>query len=261
MPFRQANELQDKVLYRKEDDEHNTEEIQEEILVPNEQENTPDITTDTNESDVPPVADEVILDGTSGVSTSNTDKPEEHVQEKQQVGIPVQFSSKTKAPTKRYNLRSRPYQRIDHSLCKYNNDKESLTNESTSKNNIMEGVEGEPDVQNKITRRDSESTIIYDPNEYADVSTGQTGSFKRDRSEFSDSDTEPTTDTAQAMKYARVDDSEDEDPSETVVNQVSDKSETFLQDINSAYHISRLFQDIPIDNDSNIEYESDESIE
>ena len=42
----------------------------------------------------------------------------------------------------------------------------------------MEGVEGEPDVQNKITRRDSESTIIYDPNEYADVSTGQTGSLK-----------------------------------------------------------------------------------
>ena len=34
MPFRQANELQNKVLYRKEDDEHNTEEIQEEILVP-----------------------------------------------------------------------------------------------------------------------------------------------------------------------------------------------------------------------------------
>ena len=104
MPFRQANELQDKVLYRKEDNEHNTEEI----LVPNEQENTPDITTDTNESDVPPVADEVILDGTSGVSTSSTVKPEEHVQEKQQVEIPVQFSSKTKAPTKRYNLRSRP---------------------------------------------------------------------------------------------------------------------------------------------------------
>ena len=125
----------------------------------------------------------------------------------------------------------------------------------------MEGVEGEPDVQNKITRRDSESKIIYDPNEYADVSTGQTGSFKRDRSELSDSDTEPTTDTAQAMKYARVDDSEDEDPSETVVNQVSDKSETFLQDINSAYHISRLFQDVPVDIDSNIEYESDESIE
>ena len=43
----------------------------------------------------------------------------------------------------------------------------------------MEGVEGEPDVQNKISRRDSESTIIYDPNEYADVSTGQTGSLKR----------------------------------------------------------------------------------
>ena len=63
------------------------------------------------------------------------------------------------------------------------------------------------------------------------------------------------------MKYARVDDSEDEDPSETVVNQVSDKSETFLHDINSAYHISRLFQDIPVDNDSNIEFESDESIE
>ena len=62
--------------------------------------NPPDITTDTNESDVPPVADEVILDGTSGVSTSNTDKPEEHVQEKQQVGIPVQFSSKTKASYK-----------------------------------------------------------------------------------------------------------------------------------------------------------------
>ena len=115
MPFRQANKLQDKVLYRKEDNEHNTEEIQEEILVPNEQENTPDITTDTNESDVPPVADEVILDGTSGVSTSSTVKPEEHVQEKQQVEIPVQFSSKTKAPTKRYNLRSHPYQRIDHS--------------------------------------------------------------------------------------------------------------------------------------------------
>ena len=38
MPFRQAKELQDKVLYRKEDDEHNTEEIQEEIMVPNEQE-------------------------------------------------------------------------------------------------------------------------------------------------------------------------------------------------------------------------------
>ena len=54
-----------KVLYRKEDDEHNTEEIQEEILVPNDQENTLDNTTDTNERDVPQVADEVILYGTS----------------------------------------------------------------------------------------------------------------------------------------------------------------------------------------------------
>ena len=40
------------------------------------------------------------------------------------------------------------------------------------------------------------------------------------------------------MKYDRVVDSEDEDPSETVVNQVSDKSETFLHDINSAHHIT-----------------------
>ena len=47
----------DKVLYGKEDDEHNTEEIQEEILVPNEQENTPENTTDTNERDVPQLAD------------------------------------------------------------------------------------------------------------------------------------------------------------------------------------------------------------
>ena len=39
------------------------------------------------------------------------------------------------------------------------------------------------------------------------------------------------------LKYARVDVSEDEDPSETVVNQISDESETFLQDINCAYHI------------------------
>ena len=77
MPFRQENELQEKVLFRKEEDEHHTEEIQEEIPVLN----TPNITTDTNERDVPPVADEVILDGTSGVSTSNTVKPEEHVQE------------------------------------------------------------------------------------------------------------------------------------------------------------------------------------
>ena len=105
------------------------------------QENTPKTTTDTNERDVPQVVDEVILDETSGVSTSTTVKPEEDVQEKQQVGIPLQFASKTKGPTKRYNLRSRPYQRIDHSLCKNNNDKESLTNESTSKNNIMEGVQ------------------------------------------------------------------------------------------------------------------------
>ena len=63
------------------------------------------------------------------------------------------------------------------------------------------------------------------------------------------------------MKYVRVDDSEDEDPSETVVNQVSNKSETCIQDINSAYDISRLFQDIPVNIDSNIEYDSDESIE
>ena len=125
----------------------------------------------------------------------------------------------------------------------------------------MEGVEGKPDVQNNITRRDSESTIICDPHEYADVSSGHACTSKRDRSELSDSDTEPTTEIEQAMKYARVDDSEDEDPSETVVNQVQDKSETFLQDINSAYHISRLFQDIPVNIDSNIEYESDESIE
>ena len=52
------------------------------------------------------------------------------------------------------------------------------------------------------------------------VSTGQACRSKRDRSELSDSDIEPTTETAQAMKYARVDDSEYEDPSETVVNQV-----------------------------------------
>ena len=47
----------------------------------------------------------------------------------------------------------------------------------------MEGVERELDVQNKITHRDSESTIIYDPNEYADVATGQSCRSKRDRSE------------------------------------------------------------------------------
>ena len=125
----------------------------------------------------------------------------------------------------------------------------------------MEGLEGELDVQDNITRRDSESKIIYDPNECAVVSTGHACTSKRDRSELSDSDTEPTTETAQAMKYARVDDSEDEDPSETVVSQVSNKPETFIQDINSAYDISRLFQDIPVNVDSNIEYESDESIE
>ena len=135
MPSRQANELQDKVLYRKEDDEHNTEEIQEEILVPNEQENTPENTTDTNERDVPQVADEVILDETSGVCTSNTVKPEEHVQEKQQVEIPVQFSSKTKAPTKRYKLRARPYKRIGHSLYKDTNEDEAFIKESTSQSN------------------------------------------------------------------------------------------------------------------------------
>ena len=122
MPFRQGNEQQEKVLYRKEDDEHHTEEI----LVPNAQGNNPDITTDNNESDVPQVEDEVILDKTLGVSTSNTVKPDEDVQENQQVAIPVQLSSKTKAPTNRYNLWSRPYKIIDHSLCKNNNDKESL---------------------------------------------------------------------------------------------------------------------------------------
>ena len=62
MPFRQANKLQEKVLYIKEDNEHYTEEIQEDILVPNAQGNTPDITTGTNERDVPQGADEVILD-------------------------------------------------------------------------------------------------------------------------------------------------------------------------------------------------------
>ena len=101
----------------------------------------------------------------------------------------------------------------------------------------MEGVERERGVLNSITSRDSESTIIVDPNEYADVSTGLACRSKRDRSELSDSDTEPTTETAQAIKYARMDDSEDEDPSETVVNKVSNKSETFIQDINSAYGI------------------------
>ena len=199
-PFRQANELQEKVLNRKEDDEHNTEEIQEEILVPNTLGHTPDITTDTNERDVPHVADEVILDGTSGVSTSNTVKPEYHVQEKQHVGIPVQFSSKTKAPTKRYNLRARPYERNGHSVYKDTNEDEAFIKESTSQSNIMEGVERERDVQNKITRRDSETTIIYDPNEYADVSTGQACRSKRDRSELSDSDTEPTTENMLVWK-------------------------------------------------------------
>ena len=84
----------------------------------------------------------------------------------------------------------------------------------------MEGVERERDVHNKITRRDSKSTIIDDPNEYADVSTGHACRSKRDRSELSDSDTEPTTETAHAINYVRVDDSEGEDPSETMVNQV-----------------------------------------
>ena len=63
------------------------------------------------------------------------------------------------------------------------------------------------------------------------------------------------------MKYVRVDGSEDEYPSETLVNQISNKSENFIQDINSACDISRLFQDIPVNIDSNIEYEPDESIE
>ena len=42
----------------------------------------------------------------------------------------------------------------------------------------MDGVEREKDVQNPITRRESDGTIIDDPNEYADVSTGQTGISK-----------------------------------------------------------------------------------
>ena len=100
----------------KEDVEHHTEEIQAETLVSNAQEYTSDITTDTNEGDVSQVADEIILDETSGVSTTNTLKPEEYEHENQHVGISVQFSSKSNAPTKRYNLRSRPYQIIDHSL-------------------------------------------------------------------------------------------------------------------------------------------------
>ena len=146
-------------------------------------------------------------------------------------------------------------------MYKDTNEDDAFIKDSISQSNSIGGVEREQDVQNKITRRDSESTIIYDPNEYADASTGLTGRFKIYRSELSDSDTEPITETAQAMKYDRVDDSEDEDPSETVVNQVFNKSETFIQDINSAYDISRLFQDSPVNIDSNIEYESDESIE
>ena len=153
MPFRKANELQENVLYRKEDDEHHTEEIREEILVPNTQGNNPDITTNTNENDDPQVADEVILDRTSGVSTSNIVKPEEHVHEKQQVGIPVQFPCKTKAPSKRYNLMARPYERIGYSLYKDTNENEAFFKESTSQSKIMEGVERERHVQNKITRR------------------------------------------------------------------------------------------------------------
>ena len=63
------------------------------------------------------------------------------------------------------------------------------------------------------------------------------------------------------MKYARVYDSEVDNSSETVLNQVSNQSETCIQDINSAYDIPRLFQNIPVNIDFNIEYESDESIE
>ena len=43
----------------KEDHEHHTEGIQEEELVPNEQEISPDITSETNEHDVPQIVDEV----------------------------------------------------------------------------------------------------------------------------------------------------------------------------------------------------------
>ena len=158
---------------------------------------------------------------------------------------------------KRYNLRSRPYDRTDHS----SSDDDTIVDELERVKLTKVEQQTDHDTEGAAapsSRRDSESTIIYDPNEVADDSHGRTGSTKRERTESTESCYD-SDDPIHAMKTARIDDSEDEDESEdgnhpTDIISVSQGPQPFEAYTTSAdFGIFELCSDIPVNIDDIIE--------
>ena len=189
-------------------------------------------------------------------------------------------TSKGKKPTKKYNLRPRPYARTDHSWNKYKGNDSILENKDSSAKVMVEDASDEThdfkddppmsnDGEDKITHNDnvsmkdtSQETIIYDPTEFTRELSGRSDSIKRQRSDSTESTHEVGSEDIHAAKLQRVDDSEDSDNQEPGVSMVFNGSETFgTEDTNNVYSIAELFHDIPVQIDSSIEdFESDDNI-
>ena len=189
-------------------------------------------------------------------------------------------TSKGKKPTKKYNLRPRPYARTDHSWNKYKGNDSILENKDSSAKVMVEDASDEThdfkddppmsdDGEDKITHNDnvsmkdtSQETIIYDPTEFTRELSGRSDSIKRQRSDSTESTHEVGSEDIHAAKLQLVDDSEDSDNQEPGVSMVFNGSETFgVEDTNNVYSIAELFHDIPVQIDSSIEdFESDDNI-
>ena len=186
--------------------------------------------------------------------TSQRKEPSERPTTSRQTG---KLGPSKRTEGKRYNLRSRPYDRTDHSSSDDDTvvdelERVKLTEIEQQTDHDTEGAAA------PSSRRDSESTIIYDPNEVADDSHGRTGSTKRERTESTESCYD-SDDPIHAMKTARIDDSEDEDESEdgnhpTDITSVSQGPQPFEAYTTSAdFGIFELCSDIPVNIEDIIE--------
>ena len=181
--------------------------------------------------------------------TSQRKEPSERPTRSRQTG---KLGPSKRTEGKRYNLRSRPYDRTDHS----SSDDDTVVDELERVKLTETEQHSDHDTEGAAApsrRRDSESTIIYDPNEVADDSHGRTGSTKRERTESTESCYD-SDDPIHAMKTARIldydsegeDESEDEDHPEdvTLVSQGPQPFEAYTT--SADFGIFELCSDIPV---------------
>ncbi len=139
------------------------------------------------------------------------------------------------AQTKRYYLRRRPYEKSEKS-------DEQLP--------VTELKSLESKHKTRDTGRDEASAD--DPGTSSIVPLGEASGFKRDRSgsESADPDRASDVEIGQRLKFARVDDSSDNDTDHVNLVSIIPEYETVNLNTNSTYDVVDLFQGIPVNIDS-----------